>query len=221
MNKKEIKYIKWACKITDKIFKELFKNIKNFKTEEEICNFLVKKTKENKCKLAFKPIVANNNWIIHPKPRKYKLKKGFLIIDFAVKYKGYCADETRTIYLGKPAKKDIKLYNMVLKIQETAIKNLKPKISCSKFSKKHAKIFGNYRKYFIHALGHGVGKKIHQKPSLSSNSKDKFENNTAITIEPGLYFKNKYGIRIEDTILIKNKAELLTKTPKNLITVEI
>jgi len=219
--KKEIEYIKKACEITDKIFKECFDNIKNFKTEKEIYNFLVRKTKENKCRLAFKPIVANNNWIIHPNPRKYKLKKGFLIIDFGVKYKGYCSDETRTIFLGKPTKKDIYLYNLVLKVQETAIRNLKSGISCSKFSKKHARIFSKYRNYFIHALGHGVGKKIHQKPSLSIKSEDSFKKGDVITIEPGLYFKNKYGIRIEDTILIKNKAELLTKTPKKLITFEI
>ena len=218
---KEIAYTKKACEITDKIFKECFDNIKNFKTEKEIYNFLLKKTKENKCKLAYKPIVANNNWIIHPKPRKYKLKKGFLLIDFGVRYNGYCCDETRTIYLGKPNKKDIELYNLILKIQETAIKNLKPGIECSKFSKKHADLFKGYRKYFIHALGHGVGKRIHQGPRISEKSKDNFEKNTIIAIEPGLYFKNKYGIRIEDTILIKDKPIILTKTGKKLISIEI
>ena len=221
MNKKEIKNTKKACEITDKIFKECFDNIKNFKTEKKIYNFLLKKTRENKCKPAYKPIVANNNWIIHPKPRKYKLKEGFLLIDFGVKYKGYCCDETRTIYLGKPYKKDIELYNLILKIQETAIKNLKLGIECSKFSKKHVDLFKGYRKYFIHALGHGVGKRIHQGPRISEKSKDNFEKNTIIAIEPGLYFKNKYGIRIEDTILIKDKPIILTKTGKKLISIEI
>ena len=218
---KEIAYTKKACEITDKIFKECFDNIKNFKTEKEIYNFLLKKTKENKCKLAYKPIVANNNWIIHPKPRKYKLKKGFLLIDFGVRYNGYCCDETRTIYLGKPNKKDIELYNLILKIQETAIKNLKLGIECSKFSKKHVDLFKGYRKYFIHALGHGVGKRIHQGPRISEKSKDNFEKNIIVAIEPGLYFKNKYGIRIEDTILIKDKPIILTKTGKKLISIEI
>ncbi len=189
--------------------------------QQEVYNFLIKKTKENKCRLAYKPIVANNNWIIHPKPRKYKLKRGFLLIDFGVKYKGYCCDETRTIYLGEPTKEDIKLYNLILKIQEISIKNLKPGIECGKFSKKHADLFGKYRKYFIHALGHGIGKRIHQWPKISEKSKDKFEKNTVIAIEPGLYFKNKYGIRIEDTILIKDKPTILTKTEKKLIIVEI
>jgi|SRR3989344_167864 len=222
MSQKEIENTKKACKITDKIFKELFKNIKSFKTEKEIYNFLIRRTKENKCKLAFKPIVANNNWIIHPKPRKYRLKKGFLIIDFGVKYKEYYSDETRTIFLGKPSKRDVKLYNLVLKVQETAIRNLKPGILGSDFHIKHANLFGKYKKYFIHALGHGLGyKRIHMKPAMHPNSKDVFKEGMVVTIEPGLYFKNKYGIRIEDTILIRNKAELLTKTPKKLITIEI
>ena len=221
MNKREIDNTKKACEITDKIFKECFDNIKNFKTEKEIYNFLLKKTKENKCKLAYKPIVANNNWIIHPKPRKYKLKEGFLIIDFGVRYKGYCCDVTRTIYLGKPNKKDIKLYNLVLKIEKKAIENIKPNIECSKFSKKHADLFGKYRKNFVHALGHGVGKRIHQELRISEKSKDNFEKNTIIAIEPGLYFKNKYGIRIEDTILIKDKPIILTKTEKKLISINL
>ena len=59
------------------------------------------------------------------------------------------------------------------------------------------------------------------KPAMHPNSKDVFKEGMVVTIEPGLYFKNKYGIRIEDTILIRNKAELLTKTPKKLITIEI
>ena len=138
--------------------------------------------------------------------------------DFGIKYKGYCSDETRTIYLGKPSKKDIKLYNLVLKVHETAIRNLKPGVLGSEFYIKHANIFGKYKKYFIHALGHGVGKKIHQKPSLSIKSKDIFKKNTVITIEPGLYFKNKYGIRIEDTIIVlKNASEVFCKSSKNLI----
>ena len=143
------------------------------------------------------------------------------MIDFGVRYEGYCCDETRTIYLGKPNKKDIELYNLILKIQETAIKNLKLGIECSKFSKKHVDLFKGYRKYFIHALGHGVGKRIHQGPRISEKSKDNFEKNTIIAIEPGLYFKNKYGIRIEDTILIKDKPIILTKTGKKLISIEI
>lgn len=218
LSKKEIRYIKKSCKITDKIFKELFNDIKIFKTEKDIYGFLLKKIKENNCKPAFPPIVANNNWIIHPKPRKYRLKKGFLIIDFGVKYKGYCSDETRTIFLGKPSKKDTRLYNLVLKVQETAIRNLKPGILGSDFHIRHANLFGRYKKYFIHALGHGLGyKMIHMKPAMHPKSKDVFKKGMVITIEPGLYIKNKYGIRIEDTVLIKNKPELLTRTTKKLI----
>ena len=103
--------IKKACSISDIIFNELIRYLKkhSFKTELEIANFLKQKTKHYNCKLAFPPIVANNTGIIHYKPKNKKLKKGFLIIDFGVKYKGFCSDCTRTFYLGKPSKADIKL----------------------------------------------------------------------------------------------------------------
>jgi len=72
---------------------------------------------------------------------------------------------------------------------------------------------------FVHGLGHGVGKKIHQSPNISPRSKSILKKNQIITIEPGLYFKNKLGIRIEDTILVKEKAYILTKMKKRLVVI--
>ena len=70
---------------------------------------------------------------------------------------------------------------------------------------------------FTHGLGHGVGLNIHELPNLKSISKETFKNNMIFTIEPGIYFENRLGIRIEDTILLKNnKPTILTKVPKTL-----
>ena len=77
--------------------------------------------------------------------------------------------------------------------------------------------FGKYAKYFRHGLGHGVGKMIHQSPSLAPWNKRKIRKDSVLTIEPGLYFKNKFGIRIEDTIFLGKKKDILTKTTKRLI----
>lgn len=218
----EIKKIKKACFISDKIFKQLIKELKNksFKTELDISKFLKQKTKENNCKLAFKSIVAiqENAAEIHHKPNKTKLKKGFLVVDFGVKYKGYCSDCTRTFYLGKPSKKEKEFYNFILLAQETALLYSQPGNYAADLDLLVRTILKDYFRNFIHGLGHGIGKRIHQSPSLKPRSRSILKENQVITIEPGLYFKNKFGIRIEDTIIVKNKPEILTKTTKKLIT---
>ena len=210
--------IKQACNITDKILDECIKNIKNFKTEKQVCNFLIKRTRQYKCKLAFLPIVASSKHssIMHYKAKNSKIKKGFLVIDFGVKYKGFCSDETRTIYIGKPAKKEIKDYNKLLKIQKKIISLLKPGKYYCNLDIKARLLLGKDKIYFNHALGHGVNKKVHSDLKINSASKDKIKTNDVIAIEPGIY-KKDYGIRIEDTILVKNKPIILTRTNKNLI----
>ena len=177
------------------------------------------KTKENNYKLAFKPIVVTgkNAAEIHHKANSTKLQKGFLIIDFGVKCKGYCADCTRTFYLGKPSKKEIKLYNLVLLAQETSLNHAQPGVYAADIDLIARQILKEHYKHFVHGTGHGVGKKIHQAPSLKPRSTSILKQNQTITIEPGLYFKNKLGIRIEDTIVVKNKPIILTKLTKELI----
>ena len=132
-------------------------------------------------------------------------------MDLGVKHKNYCSDITRTVYLGKPSKKEKDDYNKVLKLQEELIKS--KELDAKKLDSKARKILG---KDFIHGLGHGIGIEIHEKPLLTQKTKDKLKNNMVFTIEPGLY--KKQGIRIEDDILIKNNKKIqLTKTRKNLI----
>lgn len=82
-------------------------------------------------------------------------------------------------------------------------------------------LLGDHRKYFIHTLGHGVGRKIHENPKIFYKiEKPKLKEGMVITIEPGLYIKGKCGMRIEDTILItKNGPKVLTKSNKNLIVI--
>jgi len=224
--KQEIATIKKACNISCEIIEKTIKKInKTLFTEKEIRIFLEKETIINGCSLAFHPIVASgkNAAIPHAKITD-KLNKGFLIIDFGVKYKGYCSDISRTIYIGKPTQKEIELYNLVLRVQENSIKQVKNFINrkVSLLDDYSRKEFGKYKDKFIHSLGHGFGLEIHEQPFLSKNSDDILLHNQIITIEPGFYdLKQKIGIRIEDDILIKeNFIEVLTKNlSKKLIVV--
>ncbi len=217
----EINKLRKACSIADNILKNCFKNFKKFKTEHDVAFFLETETKKATCDLSFPPIVASgkNASMPHYEPQNIKLKKGFCVIDFGIKYKGYCSDITRTIYIGKPNEKEKEIYNFLLKIQNNLIKNIKINDKCEKIYNNCVKQLKNYSKYFTHGLGHGVGIEIHELPNLTPNSKDKIENNMVFTIEPGIYIPNRFGIRIEDTVLFDKKAIVLTKTKKELISI--
>jgi Xaa-Pro dipeptidase len=220
----KIKNIKKACKITDKIIKLIIKNLKKqkFKTEIEINNFIKQQAKVHKTVLAFPPVIATgkNAAEIHHIPNKTKIKKGFLVMDLGVKYKGFCSDCTRTVYIGDPSKKEKKLYNLILQAQLTSLNHAIPKTSAADIDLIARGILIDHYKNFVHGLGHGVSKKIHSPPTLAPKSKSTLKKNQIITIEPGLYFKNKLGIRIEDTIIVKNKPIILTKTTKKLIVIK-
>ncbi|MBI2654619.1 aminopeptidase P family protein [Candidatus Woesearchaeota archaeon] len=218
---KEIKLIKKSCSYADKILQKLIKNFKHFETESEAAAFLEHEARKNGLELAFSPIVASgsNGSMPHHEPSNGKIKHGFCVIDFGVKYKGYCSDITRTIYIGKPTQKEKEIYNMLLNIQKNAINQAKQNKKCSKLYEYVVKNLGKYKNSFIHGLGHGLGVEIHEMPNLTLNSKDKIKDSMVFTIEPGIYFPRKFGIRIEDTVLLRQKPILLTKTSKDLLIV--
>ena len=217
--KKEIGIIKKGCKISDDILRNCFKNFKTFKTEADVKGFLEYEAKKKGCEIAFPTIVASGKNAIkaHHNTEDCKLKGGFCVIDYGIRYKNYCTDTTRTAYIGKPSKKEIEMYALLLSVQRRAIERLKSNKKCSKVVEEVNKDLGKYSKYFTHGLGHGFGIKVHEFPNLSEKSKDKIKEGSIFTIEPGIYLKN-LGIRIEDDILIENKkVKVLTKIGKVLL----
>ncbi len=216
----KIKTMKTASAINDKIMEACLKNFSNFKTEKNVMDFLRKEYRRHKVKFSFYPIIASgkNAYALHYKPTNKRLQKGFCVIDIGVKYNGYCSDMTRMAYLGKPTKKEKEMYAQVLKVQKAVINKIKKGINPLDLHKYAKKKLG---RRFIHAIGHGIGKKVHDKPILSKKSKETLKVNDVICIEPGLYYKNKYGIRIEDVVSVKkDKGELLTNTSRRLVVVD-
>lgn len=218
--KEQIKKVAQACKITDQIFAKTLKNF-YFKTENELKDFILQEIKMRGLKPSFDPIVtsgarAGNE--IHPQSTDSKLK-GFVIIDMGVIYEKYMSDMTRTIFIGTPTLKDKQIYNKLLISQVSAIVNVKDGVNSGMIDAYTRKLLGKDAKYFIHMLGHGVGTKIHEEPKLYYKlTKPVLKAGMVITIEPGLYVKNRYGIRIEDTLEVTKKGfKILTKSPKELI----
>lgn len=209
--KKEIKNIRDACRITDRVMQECIKKIKSFKTEKEVEAFIKKQGE-----VSFIPIVASGKNSAKPHNKNTgRLGKGFCMIDLGIKNKGYCADMTRTIYIGKPSKKEKEFYNLLLDTQKVIIKNLKAGTTIKGIDSLIKKKLKKHYKNVLHAFGHSLGIEVHDP----YDHKGRFSANTVFTVEPGIYFKNRFGIRIEDDVLItKNGCKALTKTPKKLIT---
>jgi len=220
--REQINKIKKACSITDAIFTKLLRQgLKNM-TEVELRDFILSEIKTRKLKPSFKPIVTSGKQAgndIHPFSPTQRRLSGFVIIDFGVVYEKYMSDMTRTIFIGTPTVEQEMIYNLILRGELLGIMHSKVGVRCADVDSIVRESFGKYKKYFIHMLGHGVGTKIHESPRLYYKlTKPKFKENMIITIEPGIYIKNKLGIRIEDTCLITNKACVpLTKSSKELI----
>lgn len=217
----EIQKITKACAITSQAFNALTNqfSLRKFKTERDVAFFLERFIREHDAELAFPTIVgsAKNSAVPHHVTDSSRLTKGFLQLDFGASYKNYCSDMSRMLYLGKPSKVEKDHYESVHAAQAAPIKEIsinKPFVDLEKISRKH---LGKYSSYFIHSLGHGVGVEIHESPSFSEEAKMTIRPDQIFTIEPGIYFPEKYGIRIEDTLLFDEKAKILTTAGKELV----
>ncbi len=218
----EINKIKKACKISDKCLQEIIKTIKIGQTEKEIAWKIESWIKEKGFDIAFDPIVAvdKNSAVPHylTKEGKDRVKRDSLIlIDFGVKYKNYCSDMTRMIFINKPNQKIINIYNKLLVAQEKTIKRLNAIKYLKEADDFCRQLITNYQlPIYPHSTGHGVGLEVHEHPKISAHSQGLLNTDQVFTIEPGIYFEGKWGIRIEDTVMINNKlnCDVLTKFPK-------
>lgn len=210
-NNKEISNLKKANELTAQCFNAMMKEWKKFKHENDAIKFIKKFAIAHDCWMAFDPLIASGKNGATPHHRlNTKLNRGFCVIDFGFDYKGYKADMTRTIYLGKPSKKETETYAEMLRIQKELVAMVLPGTVAGDLDKAARTLLEKNAKYFTHSLGHGTGLEIHEKPNLSPDSKDVLKENMVVTIEPGIY--NTFGIRIEDSLLVrKGSPEILTK----------
>jgi Xaa-Pro aminopeptidase len=222
----EVRFISQACRISDEIFHKTFWNFKRFKTEADVAAFMKNEVNKRGLKLAFNPVIASgkNASEPHHEPDTKRLKKGFCVIDFGVRYRGYCSDTTRTVYLGNPSKKEVEQYYKVLGVQTLLIDECVPGKSYVEIDNKARKLFGKQSPHFTHLIGHGVGLEVHENPNPKKSPRRplvKLQEGSVITIEPGLYYDNKLGIRIEDDVLVAaGKPKVLTKVGKNLLIIK-
>ncbi len=213
--------MKKACAMTDKLLSDFISEFDSFKTEFDAQQYMKKTLLEKDLEFSFPIIIASgkNPSSPHHIPSKEKMQKGFCVIDFGIKYKNYCSDMTRTIFLGKPTREEKELYNLLLHVQEKSIDFCKQGISFFDVEQNARKMLGKYEKDFVHSLGHGLGLDVHENITFGKDPLWKITENQVFTIEPGIYVKDRFGMRIEDDILMKKKPVIMTKMTKELIVV--
>jgi len=224
----EIAILKKASKIIDNMFELCAKKIKKGQKESELQAILMAYAVENEMfdtgyKSTLNPLIiagGPNGALPHAQVSNRKFANGDLIVvDLTLRYKGYVSDATRTFGLRKISDNAKQVYEIVKESQKLGLRSVKPNASCKliddacrEYIKKQ-----NYDQFFIHSTGHGIGLEVHELPIISQKSTTKLKQNMAITVEPGIYIPNKFGVRIEDSLIVKDKPIVMHKFSKDLI----
>lgn len=209
---KEIEYIQKACDIVCEAMNWIQNQDLIGKTEIEVANMMTCHMLHlGATKNSFDPIVASgtNGAYPHHKPtKKIILNDEFITIDAGCIYKGYCSDLTRTFPLGTPNEKLIEAYKTVFKSNAAGLENAKYKVLGKDVDAICRNIIDEteFKDYFVHSTGHGVGINVHELPNTSPAYDKPLEENSICTIEPGIYIPNLGGIRIEDMVLVKKDS---------------
>jgi len=224
----EIAVLKKASKIIDEMFELCTRKIKKEQRESELQAILMSYAIEHEMfdtgyKSTLNPLIiagGPNGALPHAQVTKRKFANGDLIVvDLTLRYKGYVTDSTRTFGLGSVSSEAKSVYEIVKESQKLGLKAVKPGASCKSVDDACRNYIKNqkYGKYFIHSTGHGIGLEVHELPNISPKSTAKLAKNMAITVEPGIYIPKKFGVRIEDSLIVQDRPILLHKFTKDLI----
>ena len=213
-----------AQRIADTAYLKMLSLVKEGVTELELkAELEYQMARHGAQKTSFDTIVlfADRAAMPHGEPSQRKLTAGdALLCDFGCVYEGYCSDVTRTVFFGKISEKAKHVYETVLTAHNLARDFIAVGKSCAdadKIARDYIEGKG-YVGVFGHSLGHGVGVKVHERPTLGKNSTEVFENGMVFSNEPGIYLPGEFGIRIEDTCYLEDdKLYSTTKLEKELM----
>lgn len=220
----EIEKLIAAQRVAEKAFDELMGIINPDMTEKQVAAELIYRMRlYGADDVSFDPIVVSgtNSSKPHGVPSDRKLQRNsFTTIDFGCKLDGYCSDETRTIAFGSVSDEMRKIYDTVLEAQLAGIATAKAGVTGAEIDGAARAVItkAGYGEYFGHGFGHGVGLEIHERPNASPSWKQPLKSGVVISAEPGIYLPGKFGVRIEDVIILNETGcEVITKTQKELL----
>ena len=212
----EIAQVRECLKLHYKAIDFMKKVVKPGLTERQVALQLERFIKSKGAEFSFLPIIASGPNSCYPHARatdRVICNNETVLLDFGVDLKGYKSDLTRNFFLGRIAPRVKQVFDALTLAQREAIGMIKPGVRCSEIDAQARKVLRKFglAKYFGHSLGHGVGLDIHESPRLSSQSPSVLEAGMIVTVEPGVYIPNQFGIRVEDMILVtKEGCEVLS-----------
>lgn len=220
----EIRRMREAQRITDACFTHILPFIKVGVQEIDLALEMEFFMRRNGAKgLAFPTICVTdpNTSLPHGEPGQTCIQAGnFLTMDFGAKYMGYCADMTRTVAIGEPGEERRKLYELVLKAHNAGIAAAAPGKKGCEVDAVARKVIADagYGGYFGHGLGHALGIEVHESPRFSPKCEDEIKAGMVMSVEPGCYLAGRFGLRIEDAVLItETGCQSLAASEKQLI----
>lgn len=220
----EVATMRQAQAITDRSFIELLNFIRVGRSEREVASeleYLMRKFGGDG--LAFDTIAVSgkNSSMPHGVPTEKAIEPGdFLTLDFGARKDGYCSDMTRTVAIGHVSDEQKKVYETVLKAQNKAFEVIKAGASCRMIDQTARGLIeeAGYKGCFGHALGHSLGLEIHEEPRFSPMTESFAVAGNVLSVEPGIYLEGKFGVRIEDVVVITETGyENLAQSPKQLM----
>lgn len=224
----EVEALRQACAAADRALAELIEGggLRPGRTELEVARELEERMRDHGAAgPSFETIVATgaNSAVPHHRPTGAVLAAGdFVKLDFGALVGGYHSDMTRTLVLGEPADWQREIYELVARSQAAGRAALAPGVDVRDVDAAARQVIedAGHGEHFVHGLGHGVGLQIHEAPALSKVGGGKLAAGMAVTVEPGVYLAGRGGVRIEDTLIVRDTApELLTLTTKDLVVV--
>ena len=220
----EVESMKAAQAIAEQALEETLKSLKPGISEKELAALLeYNMIRFGAEKKSFDTIIASgpNSSKPHAVPSERKIQEGdFVTIDFGCVVNGYCSDTTRTVAVGEPTEEMRKVYDIVLQAQLAGIAAAKAGVAGEAIDGAARKVIDDagYGEYFGHSFGHSLGIEIHENPNAAPSNSNPMPVHAVISAEPGIYLPGKFGVRIEDVLILnEDGCENITKFPKELI----
>ena len=220
----ELALMRRAQAITDEAFRAILNFIRPGMTEREIAARLVYELlSRGGERVSFDPIVAAgpNGSRPHAVPGDQVVDAGmFITMDFGCKVEGYCSDMTRTVALGHPTQEMEEVYSAVLAAQKAGINAARAGVTGQEIDEAARRVLreAGYGEYFSHGFGHSLGVDIHESPNANSKEQRPMPVGAVISAEPGVYIPGRFGVRIEDVLILNETGcEDITRSPKDLI----
>lgn len=226
-DQEERENLRQAARIADTVIGEIVKfirpGIKEKDIKEKIEEIMFKNGAQG---IAFETIVAsgpNSSRPHYNDDSRVIEENDIIIMDYGCKYNGYCSDISRTVFVGEPTDEMKKIYNIVLEANEAGEKRVAQGVTAEEVDRAARKVIkdAGYGQYFINRTGHGVGTAVHEAPYIKEGNKQVLDDGMAFSVEPGIYLPGKFGMRVEDIVLVnEGKGEILNKAPKNMIVIK-